>query len=121
MRARPHPQGSEVTPPPEQEVAREKIDGSTDLDNDKHNEGEDVRKRKADRDAPKKPSQGGYGVFLAEHRGRIGGSLPTGSNVASEANVQWRALPIEERRPYEQKYAEKVKAYQAALGDYTKA
>jgi len=114
-----------VSAPLGKKAASGKIDYGADLDDGKQKEGEAARKRKADKDAPKKPPQGGYGMFLSEHRARIGGPLPAGSNVVSEvakiANVQWKALPSEERRPYEEKYAEKMKAYQAALEEHAKA
>ena len=107
-----------MSAPPGKKAASGKIDYGTDLDDGKQREGEAVRKRKADKDAPKKQPKGCYGVFLSEHRAKIVGSLPMGSNLVSEvakiANVQWKALPSEERRPYEEKYAEKMKAYQAA-------
>merc|ERR1712039_826356 len=81
--------------------------------------GEIVRKRKGDRDgkprkdkdAPKKPSGGGYGVYLAENRAEIVKSLPAGSNpitdVAKAAGAKWKQLTDAQKKPYESKFAAK--------------
>merc|ERR1711972_787150 len=90
--------------------------------------GELVRKRKADatpkrdQNAPKKPSGGGYGQFLAENREKIVKSLPAGSNVITDttkaAGAQWKALSDDEKKPYEDKYQQKMSEYQAAMEEY---
>merc|ERR1712217_637050 len=90
--------------------------------------GEIVRKRKGDKkpkkdkNAPKKPSGGGYGVYLAEHRAEIVKSLPAGSNqttdVAKAAGAQWKALTDAQKKPYESKFASKMKEYTAAMEEY---
>merc|ERR1712217_611889 len=90
--------------------------------------GEIVRKRKGDKkpkkdkNAPKKPSGGGYGVYLAEHRAEIVKSLPAGSNpitdVAKAAGSRWKALTDAQRKPYEDKYSAKMAEYTAAMQEY---
>ena len=94
---------------------------------------EELRKRKADKDAkpkknkdaPKKPWLGGYGVFISENREKIVRSLPAGSNViidtAKTVAAQWKALSGDEKKPYQERYAEKMKEYQVAREEYSKA
>merc|ERR1712039_433119 len=77
-----------------------------------------------DKDAPKKPAGGGYGQFIAENREKIVKSLPAGSNVISDtakaAGAQWKALSEDEKKPYEEKFQQKMKEYQAAMEEYKK-
>merc|ERR1712046_390055 len=94
--------------------------------------GEMVRKRKADKDAkpkkdknaPKKPAGGGYGQYMAENREKIVKSLPAGSNVISDtakaAGAQWKALSEDEKKPYEERFQQKMKEYHAAMEEYKK-
>merc|ERR1712048_624208 len=96
----------------------------------KESGGEILRKRKADKnikkgkdkDAPKKPSGGGYGQYLAQHREEIVKSLPAGSNpiadVAKSAGSRWKALSEADKKPYEEKFAAKMKEYQVAMEAY---
>jgi len=121
---------AEKKAPYEKNAAAAKAEYDTALASFKQMGGEVVRKRKADKDAkpkkdkdaPKKPSGGGYGQFLAENREKIVKSLPTGSNVitdtAKAAGAQWKALSQDEKKPYEDKFAEKMKQFQAAMEEY---
>merc|ERR1719282_1206884 len=72
---------------------------------------------KKDKDAPKRPSGGGYGQFLAENREKIVKSLPAGSNVISDtakaAGAQWKALSEDQKKPYDDKFIEKMEEYKA--------
>jgi hypothetical protein len=80
-------------------------------------------KLKKDKDAPKKPAGGGYGQFLAENRAELMKSLPAGSNaiadLAKAAGAQWKILSEEEKKPYEDKYKEKMQAYRVAMVEHT--
>merc|ERR1712187_920041 len=80
------------------------------------------KKPKKDKNAPKKPSGGGYGVYLAEHRAEIVKSLPAGSNpitdVAKAAGARWKALTDAQKKPYESKFVSKMKEYTAAMEEY---
>ena len=82
-------------------------------------------KPKKDKDAPKKPIGGGYGVFLSENREKIVKSLPEGSNIFTDttktASAQWKALSGDEKKLYQERYAEKMKEYQVAKEEYSKA
>lgn len=116
--------------PYEKKAAAAKAEYDAALESFKQNGGEVVRKRKADKDAkpkkdkdaPKKPAGGGYGQFMAENREKIVKSLPAGSNVISDtakaAGAQWKALSEDEKKPYEDKFNEKMKAYRAAMEEY---
>jgi upstream-binding transcription factor len=116
--------------PYEKKAAAAKAEYDAALESFKKMGGEVVRKRKADKgakpkkdkDAPKKPAGGGYGQFLAENRERIVKSLPSGSNVitdtAKAAGAQYKALSEDEKKPYEDKFKEKMKEYQAAMEEY---
>eukprot|EP00416_Gambierdiscus_australes_P011298 CAMPEP_0171145126 /NCGR_PEP_ID=MMETSP0766_2-20121228/146904_1 /TAXON_ID=439317 /ORGANISM="Gambierdiscus australes, Strain CAWD 149" /LENGTH=220 /DNA_ID=CAMNT_0011609025 /DNA_START=43 /DNA_END=705 /DNA_ORIENTATION=+ len=82
------------------------------------------KKAKKAKDAPKKPSGGGYGVFLAENRAEIVRSLPAGhrvSDVTIKAGQQWKALSASAKAPYEAKYRERLAEYQVALAEYKKS
>merc|ERR1719456_1907812 len=64
-------------------------------------------KQSADPDAPKKPSGGGYGVFLGEHREAIVKSLPAGyriTDVTKAAGAKWKALSEAEQDVYKKKF-----------------
>lgn len=116
--------------PYEKKAAAAKAEYDAALESFKQMGGEVVRKRKADKDAkpkkdkdaPKKPSGGGYGQFLAENREKIVKSLPAGSNVitatAKAAGAQWKALSEDEKKPYEDKFAEKMTEFRAAMEEY---
>merc|ERR1711977_288331 len=81
-------------------------------------------KRAKDPNAPKKPSGGGYGVYLAENRAKIVKSLPAGSNqttdVAKAAGAQWKALSDAEKKPFNDKFLKRQEEYQAAFAEYKK-
>jgi len=82
----------------------------------------DDKKPKKDKDAPKKPSGGGYGQYLAENRSEIVKSLPAGSNpitdVAKAAGANWKALPLDAKKPYEEKFVVKMKEFKIAMEAY---
>jgi len=80
-------------------------------------------KKKKDPNAPKKPSGGGYGVFLAENRAKITQSLPAGhkmTDVAKAAGEQWKSLSEAQKKPYNDKFLKKQEEYQAAFAEYKK-
>lgn len=69
---------------------------------------------------PTKVAGGAYGVFLEEQREAIKASLPSGhkiTDVAKTAGDQWRALSAEARKPYDDKYQEKMKAYAKGVSE----
>jgi len=116
--------------PYEAKAATAKAEYDTALENFKQMGGEVVRKRKADKeikpkkdkDAPKKPAGGGFGVYLAENRQKIVKSLPAGSNattdVSKAAGAQWKDLSGEEKKPYDEKFAQKMVEYKVAMDEY---
>lgn len=81
-----------------------------------------LKKGKAkDPNAPKKPTGGGYGVFLSEHRPRIVKSLPEGhqiTDVTKAASVEWNALSDSGKKPYITKYNKKMESYKLAAEEY---
>jgi len=121
---------AESKAPYEAKAATAKAEYDAAIESFKQMGGEIVRKRKADKedkpkkdkDAPKKPAGGGYAIFLNENREKIRESLPAGSNpigdVAKAAGAQWKAFSEEEKKPYEDKYAQKMKEYQVAIEEY---
>jgi len=80
-------------------------------------------KKKKDPNAPKRPSGGGYGVFLAENRAKITQSLPAGhkiTDVTKAAGEQWRKLSEKAKQPYQDKYDKKMTEYWKAFEEYKK-
>jgi len=80
-------------------------------------------KKAKDPNAPKKPTGGGYGVFLSENREKIVKSLPAGhamTDVAKAAGQQWGKLSDSAKKPYQDKFAKKQAEYAAALEEYKK-
>eukprot|EP00746_Dinoflagellata_sp_MGD_P156312 gnl/MRDRNA2_/MRDRNA2_85760_c0_seq5.p1 gnl/MRDRNA2_/MRDRNA2_85760_c0~~gnl/MRDRNA2_/MRDRNA2_85760_c0_seq5.p1 ORF type:complete len:246 (+),score=100.89 gnl/MRDRNA2_/MRDRNA2_85760_c0_seq5:98-739(+) len=80
-------------------------------------------KKKKDANAPKKPSGGGYGVFLAENRAKITASLPAGhkmTDVAKAAGEQWKSLSEAQKKPFNDKFLKKQEEYQVAFAEYKK-
>jgi len=116
--------------PFETKAAAAKAEYDAALERFKQAGGEVVRKRKADKDAkpkkdknaPKKPAGGGYGQYMAENREKIVKSLPSGSNVISDtaklAGAQWKALSDDEKKPYEERFLQKMQEYKAAMEEY---
>merc|ERR1711879_1055890 len=79
------------------------------------------KKQKKDPEAPKKPTGGGYGCFLAKNREELakecaGKPVTAISKLAGE---RWKELTAEQRKPFEEEYEAKFAAYQAAMKDYT--
>jgi high mobility group protein B1 len=122
---------ADVKAPYEKKAADGKAAYDSALEKFKASGGEVVRKSKKDKDskakkdkdAPKKPSGGGYGQYLSQHRAEIVKSLPAGSNpisdVAKVAGGRWKALSEAEKKPYEEKFVEKMKDFRAAMEAYT--
>jgi len=80
-------------------------------------------KKTKDPNAPKKPSGGGYGQFLAENRTKISQSLPAGhgiTDVSKAAGAQWKALSEAQKKPYNEKYLKKMEEYKVAFAEYKK-
>merc|ERR1711948_5745 len=82
------------------------------------------KRAKKDPNAPKRPAGGAYGIFLAENRAKIVSSLPKDHkmvDVAKAAGVQWKALSVAGKKPYEDKYKKKQAEYVKAMEVYKKA
>jgi len=79
-------------------------------------------KAKKDKYAPKRPSGGGYGQYLAENRAELLKCLPADCNpisdVAKLAGARWKTLSEAQKLPYESKFAEKMKEFKAAMEAY---
>ena len=81
------------------------------------------KERKKDANAPKRPAGGAYGCYLEENRQRFmqqckGQPATAVSKMAGEA---WKALTAEDRKPFEDMYASKKKAYDKAKEAYKKS
>jgi len=79
--------------------------------------------KKKDPNAPKRPSGGGYGVYLAENRAAIVKSLPAGhkiTDVSKEASKQWNALSDAAKKPYSDKFLKLQEEYKVAFAEYKK-
>jgi len=79
-------------------------------------------KKSKDEDGPKRPSGGGYGQYLAENRAELLKCLPKDCNpisdVAKLAAGRWYWLSEAQKLPYENKFAEKMKEFKAAMEAY---
>lgn len=124
---------SDAKTPYEKKAATAKAAYDSAVEKFKASGGEIVRKSKSDKadkggkakkdnNAPKKPSGGGYGQYLSQHRADIVKSLPAGSNpisdVAKAAGARWKALSESEKKPYEEKFVEKMKEFRTAMEAY---
>ena len=67
---------------------------------------------------PKKPSGGGYGVFLAQNRYKIEKTLPPGTKITDVAKAKWKALPADKQKPYTEKFRANMAAYKEKLKAY---
>ena len=81
------------------------------------------KERKKDANAPKRPAGGAYGCYLEENRQRFmqqckGQPATAVSKMAGEA---WKALTAEDRKPFEDMYGSKKKAYDKAKEAYKKS
>jgi len=73
-----------------------------------------------DANATRKPTGGGFGVFLAENRATITkkcAGLPAVA-VTKEASTQWQALSDEAKKPFQDKFLIKMEEYKAASEEY---
>jgi len=79
-----------------------------------------TKRRKKDPEAPKRPAGGAYGCFLAKHRAEFQEQCKgqPASAVSKVAGEKWKQLSEEEKKPFEEEYAAKREAYQAAMKDY---
>ena len=81
------------------------------------------RRKTKDANAPKKPAGGAYGCYLAKNRAAFteqckGLSVTAVSKMAGE---KWQKLSTAEKKPFEDEYAVKKKAYEEALATYKKS
>jgi hypothetical protein len=79
-----------------------------------------AEKTKKDPAAPKKPTGGAYGCFLAKHREEFRKET-TGQPVTAVtklASTRWQALGQDKKKPYEDAYLEKKAAYEEAMKSY---
>jgi len=90
---------------------------------EKRKEKDGKKKKKKDPNAPKRPAGGGYGVYMAENREKIGNSLPKGHSmgeVGKKAGELWRALSAAAKKPYEDKFQKKNAEFKAAMEEFKK-
>mmetsp|Transcript_28615 Transcript_28615/g.52515 ORF Transcript_28615/g.52515 Transcript_28615/m.52515 type:complete len:207 (+) Transcript_28615:80-700(+) len=83
----------------------------------------DGKRKKKDKDAPKKPAGGAYGCFLAANREAIKKSLPAGHTIfeiTKKAGAMWKDLPASQKKKFETEYAKKAEEYRAAMEEYKK-
>mmetsp|Transcript_104074 Transcript_104074/g.206781 ORF Transcript_104074/g.206781 Transcript_104074/m.206781 type:complete len:369 (-) Transcript_104074:9-1115(-) len=81
------------------------------------------RKRRKDKDRPKMPPCGGYGVFIRENLPDIRKSLPAGmtqSCFIKVAAAQWRGLPDAAKLEYQEKHSKLNAEYKEKLDLYNK-
>ena len=86
----------------------------------KDDDGTPSKRKKKDANAPKKPAGGAYGCYLAKNRAAFteqckGLSVTAVSKMAGE---KWKKLSAAEKKPFEDEYAVKKKAYEEALAAY---
>mmetsp|Transcript_77857 Transcript_77857/g.143049 ORF Transcript_77857/g.143049 Transcript_77857/m.143049 type:complete len:273 (+) Transcript_77857:51-869(+) len=89
----------------------------------KKDKGGKCTRRKKDANAPKKPTGGAYGCFLAASRATIKTSLPAGHSmldITKKAGLMWKDLPANEKKNFESEYAKKAEEYKAAMEAYKK-
>lgn len=82
------------------------------------------RRLPKDESKPKKPTAGGYGVFLNENKASIKSSLPAGlgeTDVLRAAAAQWKGLPEETLNLYMAKYQKMFDEYKEAMHRYREA
>ncbi len=80
-------------------------------------------KPQKDKDAPKKPAGGAFGVFLADKREEIKKLLPADhkiTDVTKKASELWKAIKEDDKKKYEAQYVKKAEAYKVALEEYKK-
>merc|ERR1719265_216121 len=99
-----------------------KVKGLVAQRTEKRKEREGDKKKKKDPNAPKKPIGGAFGVFLNENRQKIAKSLPAGhkmTDVTKAAGEQWKKLSDAAKKPYQEKYEQKLEEFKAAMEEYT--
>jgi hypothetical protein len=82
------------------------------------------KKPKKDKDAPKRPAGGGYGVYLAQNREEIKKVMPADHKITDLAKVaaaRWKALSESDKKVYEDQYKTKQEEYKKALEEYKAA
>lgn len=77
-------------------------------------------KKTTDPNKPKKPAGGAYGCYLAKNRAAFikecAGKPIT--EVSKLAGARWKGLSAAEKKPFEEEYAKKKAAYEAAMKEY---
>ena len=89
----------------------------------KDEDGTPSKRRKTEDAKPKKPTGGAYGCYLAKNRAAFteqckGLSVTAVTKVAGD---KWQKLSTAEKKPFEDEYAVKKKAYEEALATYKKS
>ena len=79
--------------------------------------------RRGDKDRPKMPACGGYGVFISENLTDIKRSLPPGMTqrcFIKAAAAQWRGLPDASKQEYQEKHLKRMAEYKEQLNNMSK-
>jgi len=72
-----------------------------------------------DPNAPKRPAGGAYGCYLAAHRAQFQKECPGSvAGVAKLAGERWKALPVAQKKKYEDEYEKKKAEYDEAKKNY---
>jgi len=79
-----------------------------------------AKRNKKDPEAPKKPTGGAYGCFLAKHRAKFqeetkGQGITAVTKLAGE---RWKQLGEEEKKPFQMEFVAAMEAYRSAMKDY---
>eukprot|EP00928_Gymnodinium_smaydae_P052753 TRINITY_DN36922_c0_g1_i1.p1 TRINITY_DN36922_c0_g1~~TRINITY_DN36922_c0_g1_i1.p1 ORF type:complete len:317 (-),score=112.99 TRINITY_DN36922_c0_g1_i1:227-1177(-) len=79
----------------------------------------EMKMKKKDPNAPKRPAGGAYGCYMAAHREEFQKECPGSvTGVAKLASARWKALPEDQKEKYVKEYASKAAAYEEAKKNY---
>eukprot|EP00416_Gambierdiscus_australes_P040815 CAMPEP_0171102572 /NCGR_PEP_ID=MMETSP0766_2-20121228/58157_1 /TAXON_ID=439317 /ORGANISM="Gambierdiscus australes, Strain CAWD 149" /LENGTH=206 /DNA_ID=CAMNT_0011562891 /DNA_START=50 /DNA_END=670 /DNA_ORIENTATION=+ len=77
------------------------------------------KRSKKDPNRPKKPAGGGFGIYLNKYRADFMKECSKLTDATKLASTKWKALTEAQKKPYEDEYAAKQKAYTEAMKNYT--